>query len=46
MVKYKKQNQYTMFFRWCDKSCADVTVDYGVVTMIDKDGAVILSGSR
>lgn len=40
----KTLRMYTNFFYRCDKCCTDITIDHGVVTMIDKNGAVILSG--
>lgn len=40
----KKLRTYAKFFCRCDKCCLDITINHGVVTMIDKNGSVVLSG--
>lgn len=40
----KELRIYAKFFCRCDKCNADVTIDHGVVTMIDKNGLIQLSG--
>ena len=40
----KELRMYAKFFCRCDKCFADITINYGVVTMIDKNGLIVLSG--
>ena len=40
----KDLRMYARFFYRCDKCCIDITIDHGVVTIIDKSGKVVLSG--
>lgn len=37
-------HMYAKFFYRCDKCCVDIAIDNGIVTIIDKNGKIVLSG--